>query len=475
MIPIDIPSVLVLFVLISASVAVFFSIEAIRQKKKDSTTLMYIISKIFQALSVAVVLLPGYPENTTLIILHNLFYFTGFGGEIYVIISINTTRRRMHNSLLLIMIGVASLFNVLNVLTHSDSIYRIFFIGLFSFFQNVYFGIAMIKQPETGRMRRITGFVSFVFAIPWALRTYSILIQNTSTDLLHDNLFQTLAYIGNILFFTILPMLYLFIFKEKDQQKLKEQNYRIIAQNNEILKVNKELEDLNATKDEFFRIIGHDLKGPIGQMAQLVELFEKKYKDLTDQKLLNIVSLLKESSVISYKLLENLLDWARTQTGQISFLPTPVLLSTMITENIELIQHQAEAKKITIQFNSGYEGELLADRNMIDTVLRTLLSNAVKFSHKDGQIEVSSYLEKDKVFVSVKDNGVGMNPENTSKLFKIGSGYSTQGTNKEAGTGIGLILCKEFIDKHQGEIWVESEENVGSCFYFSIPLQQSEY
>lgn len=247
------------------------------------------------------------------------------------------------------------------------------------------------------------------------------------------------------------PLLFLFTIKEQD---------------------NRELLELNITKDKFFRIIGHDLKGPIGQMIQLSQLIEENYENLNDEKqLLTFIKAMKESSIRGFKLLENLLDWARSQTGSISFSPEPFSISKLIKENIELLEKQAETKNIQINLSNLYEGTVTADRNMINTVVRNLLSNAIKFTYTNGIIEIDSNVEKENIVISVKDNGQGMLCEDCNKIFKIDSGHTTVGTNNEKGTGIGLILCKEFIDKHNGSIWVESKQGEGSTFKFSIPLK----
>ncbi len=230
------------------------------------------------------------------------------------------------------------------------------------------------------------------------------------------------------------------------------------------------LKELNATKDTFFRIIGHDLKGPISQMIQLAELLDHHMDDLTANDLQDLIEEMKDSSNRGFRLLENLLEWARSQSGRISFTPGQILINQLLEENIGLLQRQAKAKKITISTHLAYKELVTADANMVNTILRNLISNAIKFTFPNGKIQVHTRKENNSLIVSVQDNGKGMSADDCARLFKIDSGFSTYGTNNEKGTGIGLILCKEFVDQHQGQIWVDSAPDEGSIFSFSLPL-----
>lgn len=468
--PIDIVSILFLFVLTCTFVAIFFTFDAILFKKKDRTTLMYIASKYIQAISVAILIVQGYSTNTTLIIWYNLLFFAGIAGEVYTIITIYTARKKLHRTVLSVAVFIASFYNIINVLLDFPLAYRLLVVGLFTFGLYAYFALVMLLKKDISKMQKVTGWISLVFSIPWGLRTYYVIMNFSTAEVLSTNILQTIAYVGTIVFFSVLPMLYLLTIKEKDQQKLQEQYKKIVLQNDEILVANEQLKALNATKDKFFKIIGHDLKGPIVQMIQLSELFEDSYTDVNDKKMPTLIRAMRESSVRGFKLLENLLDWARSQTGDISFNPEPVFIMGLILGNIELIKEQAEAKSITVKTIDLYEGKVTIDRNMINTVIRNLLSNAIKFTRMNGEVEIRNCVDKNNLIVSVKDNGIGMSGEDCSRLFKIGREHIAVGTNNETGTGIGLVLCKEFIDKHNSSIWVESKKGEGSVFYFSIPI-----
>jgi len=168
---------------------------------------------------------------------------------------------------------------------------------------------------------------------------------------------------------------------------------------------------------------------------------------------------------------ENLLDWSQVQTGMIEFNPKKLALNTLIKENVELNKNAALHKNISLSFDSNELIEVEADRNMIDTIVRNLLTNAIKFTDKHGEIKVKMKKYPQKAEVSIIDSGIGIPNNIKEKLFKINRKVTQRGTENEMGTGLGLLLCSEFIRKHQGEIWVESEIGKGSTFKFSLPLE----
>jgi two-component system sensor histidine kinase/response regulator len=176
-----------------------------------------------------------------------------------------------------------------------------------------------------------------------------------------------------------------------------------------------------------------------------------------------------ESAGKAYNLMENLLLWAMSQTGKIDFNPVNLNLSDCISESVSVVESQAKAKNIKITSSINESHEVYGDKNMINTVLRNLLSNAVKFTPHNGNISIEFSEKESMAAISVKDSGVGMPKEKTEKLFLIENASTTGGTDNEKGTGLGLILCKEFIEKHGGRIWAESEVGKGSRFVFTLP------
>ncbi len=254
----------------------------------------------------------------------------------------------------------------------------------------------------------------------------------------------------------------LFILQRKNNAKLKEANLKVNAQNDE-------LEDLNATKDKFFSIISHDLKGPLNSLTSFSGLLMNHTSSLSTEEIQMLAKDLDKSIKNLFTLLENLLQWSRSQTGNIEFTAEEFDLTEMLNENKKLLANQAENKNISIEVKNTKSINAKAHPNSITTVVRNLLSNSIKFTEENGQIKMGVIEENHRYVVKIADNGVGMPKEVANKIFRIDTKHSTQGTAKEKGTGLGLILCKEFVEKNGGEIWVKSEEGKGTIFSFSIP------
>ena len=251
-----------------------------------------------------------------------------------------------------------------------------------------------------------------------------------------------------------------------DRKKAEE---LLINAKNEAVEKSDALKELNATKDKFFSIIAHDLKNPFFYLLASSQFVKEEFYNLDENEKYEIVSRFHDGTGKIYKLLENLLQWSRMKLDRIEFKVEEITLSSIIKEELEDSELGTDNKAITI--NKMYDDNITfrADRNMFRTVIRNLISNAIKFSNKGGEIIVSAKLSSNLFSFSVQDFGVGITQSNLEKLFKIDGGVSTKGTNDEEGTGLGLILCKEFIEKHNGTIKVESEIGKGSTFIVSIP------
>ncbi len=239
--------------------------------------------------------------------------------------------------------------------------------------------------------------------------------------------------------------------------------------NEEALKSSEnKLKEINATKDKFFSIIAHDLKNPFNGILGFSNILMEEAKDMDLPTIQEYADMINRAATQVFRLLENLLSWARVQQGQIPFNPTTLTLKEVANEAVEILMESAHRKKIRIVDNIPDKLLVRADADMLKTILRNLVSNAIKFTAANGKVVLSAD-EKDDCFeVSIKDTGKGMTKENADKLFKIDTNYITRGTEEEEGTGLGLILCKEFVEKHQGMIWVESELDRGSTFKFTL-------
>lgn len=238
-----------------------------------------------------------------------------------------------------------------------------------------------------------------------------------------------------------------------------------------IKKYAEELKQSNSTKDKFFSIIAHDLKNPFITILGFSDLLHTDYSELTDEERLFYIDEMKKSAEISHSLLQNLLLWSRSQTGRIEFNPQKRNFHNIVHDNINLLKASAERKQIQINHDIPDELILIADEDMLNTIIRNLITNAIKFTKKGGTISINAVQTYDFAEITVADNGVGMNESVRNNLFKLDAAHSTPGTENEAGTGLGLLLCKEFIEKNGGTIRVESEENMGSKFIFTLPIK----
>lgn len=228
--------------------------------------------------------------------------------------------------------------------------------------------------------------------------------------------------------------------------------------------------ELNATKDKFFSIIAHDLKSPFGSIIGYCELLVEYVNEKNYEMAGEIASQMMQSSVKAMDLLTNLSKWAQSQSGHMNINPQIFDISELIQTAGNLLKGVAEQKSITIENQLREENLVYADKEMISTVVRNLISNALKFTHAGGKVSITSALKHKMLEISVTDNGVGISPDRMDMIFQITRSKSTAGTQKEKGTGLGLILCKEFVTKNHGNIWVTSAPGAGSTFTFSLPV-----
>ena len=228
------------------------------------------------------------------------------------------------------------------------------------------------------------------------------------------------------------------------------------------------LQVINATKDKMFSIIAHDLRSPIGNLKAMIEYILENPEEFDKNEISDILYSLKDSSIATYELLENLLNWAKSQQNLIEYNPEINDISEIVNHSVKIFANAAKRKNIILKNNIQTKINALFDINMIRTVLRNLIHNAIKFTKEKGEILINYKLKNNNIIISITDNGVGIDNKNKNKLFIQNHFFTTYGTNQEKGTGIGLSLCKEFVEKNNGKIWVESELNKGTTFYFTI-------
>ncbi|TLX75346.1 hypothetical protein E9993_10650 [Labilibacter sediminis] len=268
--------------------------------------------------------------------------------------------------------------------------------------------------------------------------------------------------------------------------KTVQENERIVTEQNVILeeKVAKRTQSLNeankelgfaiATKDKFFSIIAHDLKSPFNSLLGMSDLLVNGYDNYTEDDKKKYLKVISTGLVNTHDLLDNLLLWSQSQRGSIAFIPEKICLSDLLKETLSYLKQHSESKDITLTNNIKNGTYVNGDRNMLMTILRNILTNSIKFTSKGGKVHVDLIEDPDDdkadfLTVAICDNGIGISHDRQDKLFKLSTNVSTNGTNNESGTGLGLIICKEFVERHGGKIWVESEPGKGSSFCLTIP------
>jgi PAS domain S-box-containing protein len=240
---------------------------------------------------------------------------------------------------------------------------------------------------------------------------------------------------------------------------------------NELRAANAKLESSNREKDKFFSIIAHDLRSPFSSVIGFSELLMDQIKQENYSGIEEYAGLIHQSSKKSMELLSNLMTWAHSKTGRMEFKPKKFKLFELAGDCLKIFEESASQKSIRLSLQINPAIEVYADKAMISTVFRNLIGNAVKFTYPDGIVHIAAKQQSNNVVVAVSDTGMGMSPEMVKNLFRLDKDTGRPGTNGETSTGLGLVICREFVEKHGGKIWAESKEESGSTFYFTLPLK----
>ena len=305
------------------------------------------------------------------------------------------------------------------------------------------------------------------------IKTQELLLRKEKK---HKQLF--LITVALLIIIVIIVLLFIKSTKQKNS-KLRENNRELNRKNEEVAiqheklqVVAKELKKTNNIKDRFFSIIAHDLKSPFNALLGLSELLTHSVNEYDEKEVKNISKTIYDSSHQAFDLLINLLEWSRTQTNDIKYSPKNININDIITTNINLFKNQANSKSLKLVFHPQKNIFVYADSNMVNTIMRNLISNSIKFT-AEGHIKIDVNESHDYCTISVEDTGSGISNKNLKKLFQLDKNISTEGTNGETGTGLGLLLCEEFVKKNGGELFVKSTVNKGSIFSFTLHVSNN--
>lgn len=287
---------------------------------------------------------------------------------------------------------------------------------------------------------------------------YKVVLETSTT--IRDSSGKIIAYQGILRDVT----------EDKKREELMNKYVSDLAEVNMQLRNSEmELKKLNAEKDKFFSIIAHDLKSPFNSLLNLSEFLVEDISELSMEEVKSFSREINKAAQNVFNHIVNLLQWSQIKTGGLEQVIENVALASFVNNTIALIEGNAAKKDISVINDIDTRLFFKGDRNMINSVFLNLITNSIKFTPRGGQIRISADQNEDMITVMVMDNGIGINKNNLDKLFRIDEHFSTSGTSNEIGTGLGLILCKELIEKNDGEIWVKSEEGVGTTFFFTLP------
>lgn len=368
--------------------------------------------------------------------------------EVYCICFINKKfdlkHFKKHFLLLLVFFIVLTFFSNASVSSR---------IAMMSVSVSIIYGAAsfiLLLNKEKTKIQYLTGYIFILVSISLLFRAYGALTIAGIGQLSTDNI-VVLPLIFYLILNLIIPLLLLFILKEKDHLKLTE---------------------INKSKNNFFSIIAHDLRGPLGGLQQIGELLW--LNNITEEKREQLTKSLYQNSKDTFNLLDNLLKWANTNAGLITYNPSKLDLHEIVLNNVRLFNSQTKLKNITLNCNLENDLFVYADNDMVDTIIRNLISNAIKFTPTDGKIDIVLHKidhTKNMCTIAIIDSGVGIDKNTQLKVFEINTSVSTFGTNNEKGTGLGLKLCKEFLTINNGSITIESNLTEGTCVLISLPIK----
>ncbi len=459
---IDIRSVLVFIILNNIFITLLFFYFILNKKLRQWFLTYYLIGFLFQTLAlVGIILREQLPPELSIHGSH-LLLMIGCALRTFAIISYDSKFRSKTFwgfALAVLVFGGLILIYANNnfYLTVIQTIASVLFYGSG--------GVILFRRKEKYNALYLLALAQLFFSVFQIFRLFAIYQTGADYNFYHTAQVDAKVYIMLSSLFLNIPNLgILLLMLEINAQTIKEKN-KIIADERQ------QLEIANQTKDKFFSIIAHDLRGPISSMMSMLELINENHKVRIDQSLQDPLNALTTTSQQTFTLLENLLTWSRSQSGQIEYEPTTCNLGEVIQDNIGLILTRIQEKNINLINQVDNNIIFWADRVMIDTIIRNLLSNAVKYTHNEGSITIGSKKGEHDVEISIGDSGIGIKPDSLEKLFRIDvRNVSNPGTNGESGTGLGLILCQELVTKLKGKITVTSAVNNGSVFTITLPL-----
>jgi len=455
----DYPSILLFLALNNIFIIMLFTYHFFFHLKKWYL-LVYFMGIIFLTIATILVANRNFLPFLYTVQISNFFLISSFAMTSFALISFDGKLRK--NILRLFIVFILLFYFSFLAVAENDVLRIIIQIIASSFFYGIG-AFSLFRNKDKHKFAIVLSATFLTYSVFQIIRASVIYNIGQTYQFMNGSSIDNWYLIFSLFGISVISIGFIMLLKEIDEKT-------IILKNKKIEEDKLKLEELNKTKDKLFSIIAHDLRSPFNGILGFSELLIKHSNDFEVAKSEKYLGLINSSAKNTLNLLDNLLQWAKTQTGQIIFKPEKINLVSVIKEALQISSSSAKIKNITLNYIPSDAIEVYPDVNMLKIVLRNLISNAIKFTNPNGKIEVSAIQNQNNIEITVSDNGVGMNEETLNKLFKIDATIISTGTAAEKGSGLGLILCKEFVEKQGGNIWAESEEGKGSDFKFTLPL-----
>ena len=462
----DAKTIFIVYGLISLNIGLLLLFYIISNKSRKRDISLFASGKFIQAFALILWSSKGIIPDYVSANIGSSIILIALSLESIAIISFDNQYKKSFLLAYIIPVSALIILMLLTTEVKSEVVFGYYMITGYVFLFTAY--CLFSKNNKTSTVKLVS-FVYIVFGGTWIYAGTAIITSSEEIEVLTlTSKYEALIALVSVLYHIIGSVGYLLILKEADQLEILNKN-EIIKSDNELLKA------VNSKKDKFFSIIAHDLRGPIGNLISLGHILHQTHNEVTQKNREEMIVMISESAKKTSNLLENLLQWSRSETGALEVNGEDIILHEIVEENIKLYSNNILEKQLKVINDVDKSCSAFADRNMINTVVRNLFSNAIKFVHKQGVIQFKSTHDSNNKIVSltISDNGVGIEESVVNKLFNIDNNHTTTGTNNERGTGLGLKLCKEFIMKNGGDITVESMRGKGSTFSIQLPIHSN--
>ncbi|UXP32504.1 HAMP domain-containing histidine kinase [Reichenbachiella agarivorans] len=432
----------------------FLSVYTLLYKNKVSILHLFMLAKFFGVIQWILLALRGNISDGYSIVIANILVQFTLYIEIYCIRFAKKPFEKIH---LLKFCFLPLLTSILfySFAYSADHIRVIVSSALISLF---FLGgaIVLIMDQTKGGTQKLISYFFLVLALLFAFRVLWASSADNQAALFSNSSIQIITYMSMYLVSFLVSISLLLILMEQDQERIESDNLQ--------------LQELNASKDKFYSIIAHDLRAPLSNLYQLGEVLDNNREQMSPKHVSEVTHNLYQSGKQAYLLLDSLLNWANANSGVMKYSPQLINLHELVDDSISIYMQKAASKKIELTQSLPHESLAFADINMTHTILRNLISNAMKFTPGGGSITVvPGNTDDDMLEIGIRDTGMGMSESQASKALAMDNHLSTPGIDNETGTGMGLKLCKEFIDRNKGKIWIESQINQGTTVWFSLP------